>query len=44
VPDILKSGVVAPNDCSKRTAQAKPGEFVVFVRRINWREQMQQDY
>ena len=44
VSDILKSGVVAPNDCSKRTAQAKPGEFVVFVRRVNWREQMQQDY
>jgi hypothetical protein len=44
VTDILKSGVVAPNDCSRRTAQAKPGEFVVFVRKVNWREQMQQDY
>jgi hypothetical protein len=44
ISDILKSGVVAPNDCSRRTVQAKPGEFVFFVRRVNWREQMQQDY
>jgi hypothetical protein len=44
ISDILRSGIVAPNECSKRTAQAKPGEFVVFVRRVNWREQMQQDF
>jgi len=44
ISDILRSGVVAPNDCSRRTAQAKPGEFVFFVRRVNWREQMQQDF
>jgi hypothetical protein len=37
--DILASGVAAPNECSKHTAVAKPGEFVFFVRQRNWREQ-----
>jgi len=41
VSDILTSGVAAPNGCSKRTALAKPGEFVFFVRKQNWREQTQ---
>jgi hypothetical protein len=41
VSDILTSGVAAPNGCSKRTALAKPGEFVFFVRKQNWREQAQ---
>ena len=41
VSDILTSGVVAPNGCSKQTALAKPGEFVFFVRKQNWREQAQ---
>jgi hypothetical protein len=38
VSDILTSGVVASNGCSKRTAAAKPGEFVFFVRERNWKE------
>ena len=41
VSDILTSGVAAPNGCSKQTALAKPGEFVFFVRKQNWREQAQ---
>jgi len=44
VSEILKSGVAAPNGCSKRTASAKPGEFLFFVRRVNWREKMDQDF
>lgn len=40
VSEILSSGVVAPNGCSKRTAVAKPGDFVFFVRRRNWHEEM----
>jgi hypothetical protein len=44
VSEILTSGMVAPNGCSKRTAVAKPGEFVFFVRPNNWREVMKQDY
>jgi len=40
VSEILTSGVVAPNGCSKHTAVAKPGQFVFFVRRRNWQEQI----
>src|SRR5208337_5630169 len=43
VSDILTTGIVAPTGCSQRTAVAKPGEFVFFVRRRNWVEQMKQD-
>ena len=39
ISEILASGVVAPNECSKHTAVAKPGEFVFFVRQRNWKEQ-----
>jgi hypothetical protein len=38
ISEILTSGVVATNHCSKRTAVAKPGEFVFFVRERNWKE------
>ena len=41
ISEILASGVVAPNECSKHTAVAKPGEFVFFVRQRNWKEQYQ---
>jgi hypothetical protein len=37
--DILALGVAAPNECSKHTAVAKPGELVFFVRQRNWKEQ-----
>lgn len=39
ISEILATGVAAPNDCSKHTAVAKPGELVFFVRQRNWREQ-----
>jgi hypothetical protein len=39
ISQILKSGVVAPNECSQTHYTAKPGEFVFFVRKPNWREQ-----
>jgi hypothetical protein len=40
VSQILSSGVVAPNSCSKLKEIAKPGEFVFFVRKVNWREKL----
>jgi hypothetical protein len=43
VSDILTTGVAAPNGCGKRKAVAKPGEFVFFVRKESWREQMKDD-
>jgi hypothetical protein len=42
VSDILTVGVVAPNGCGRPKAAAKPGEFVFYVRRQNWREQMKE--
>jgi hypothetical protein len=47
IPEILKAGVAAPNKCNKgRDAAksgvaAKPGEFVFFARKRNWRESSQ---
>ncbi len=38
IADILKTGVVAPNECSKTHYTAKPGEFVFFVRKRDWRD------
>lgn len=39
IAEILKTGIVAPNQCSKLKDIAKPGEFVLFVRKLNFREQ-----
>ena len=50
VSEILASGVVAHNGCEKPTATAKlklfarPGEFIFFVRKLNWREKIKEDY
>lgn len=38
VPAIVASGLVAKNDCSRRTGAAKPGELVIFVRPPTWWE------
>ena len=40
VADILSTGVEPNNHCSKRFAQAKPGEIIFFVRRPNWHERL----
>ncbi len=39
VSAILQTGVVARNECGKTNYTAKPGEFIFFVRKRNWREQ-----
>ena len=38
ISEILGKGLVAPNECSQTHYTAKPGEFVFFVRKLNWRE------
>ena len=49
IAEILSLGVAAPNSCvkpaeaAKLKPAAKPGEFVFFVRKQNWREQMRED-
>ncbi len=48
VGDILTDGLVIPNDCVKPKDAAKvkvdpkPGEFVLFVRKRNWKEEAMQ--
>ena len=45
IDDILASGIAIPNDCvrpkdaDKVKADLKPGKFVLFVRKHNWKEQ-----
>jgi len=39
ISDILKAGVVAPNECSNTHYTANPGELVFFVRKRGWRDQ-----
>lgn len=36
VSTIVASGFVAKNNCSRRTATAKPGELVIFIRPATW--------
>jgi len=38
VSTIVASGLVAHNNCSRRTATAKPGELIIFVRPATWWE------
>lgn len=40
VAQILETGILAPNLCSQRTTSAKPGEFVLFVRKMTFWEGM----
>jgi hypothetical protein len=37
---IMQAGAVAPNECSKTEYTAKPGEFIFFVRKRDWRDSM----
>jgi len=45
VKDILSEGLVIPNDCvkgkdaGKVKTDPKPGELVLYVRKLNWKEQ-----
>jgi len=43
VSDLVKFGVAAANGCGKHRASALAGELVFFVRKQNWKEEMQ-DY
>jgi len=45
VTDIVTSGLAIPNECikpkdaGKVSRDVKPGEFVLFVRKRNWKEE-----
>jgi hypothetical protein len=38
VSTVVVSGLVAKNSCGKKTAAAKPGELVIFLRHSTWWE------
>ena len=43
IPEILAKGVIAPNECfngkyERPRIEAKPGEFLFYVRSRNWRD------
>lgn len=40
--DLLQSGVVTANACGKATASPDPGEVVLFVRPLTFREKLKQ--
>jgi len=40
--ELLLQGIVWANTCGKTTASPKPGELVIFVRPLNWREMWKQ--
>ena len=49
VADVLTTGIIAPNGCGKPSAAklklaARPGEFIFFVRRHSFREDMKNEY
>jgi len=39
---ILQHGYVSPNACGKTKALQKPGEVILFVRPLTWRERLKQ--
>jgi hypothetical protein len=39
---LMHQGIVMPNTCGKATASPKPGEVIIFVRPLNWREKLKQ--
>jgi hypothetical protein len=38
IADILKTGMVTPNECGKTRTSAKPGEFIFYARKRDWRD------
>ena len=41
-PQIVQNGYVSPNTCGKATASPKPGQVILFVRPLTWREKLKQ--
>jgi len=42
VADILKTGIVAPNECSKTSYKPQPGQFTFFARKRSWHDSLDQ--
>jgi hypothetical protein len=37
---VLQKGITTANTCGRPRAVAKPGEVIIFVRPLNWRERL----
>jgi hypothetical protein len=42
VSTILSTGFVAPDECAKTAFKPKPGEFLFFVRKRSWHDNLEQ--
>ncbi|HVN93117.1 MAG TPA: hypothetical protein VMT38_05450 [Terracidiphilus sp.] len=41
IATVVNSGIVAPNECAKTSFKAKPGEFIFFVRKRSWHDNLE---
>jgi hypothetical protein len=42
IATILSTGIVAPDECAKTAFKPKPGEFLFFVRKRGWHDNLEQ--
>ena len=42
ITTILHAGIVAPDECARPAFKAKPGEFIFFVRKRAWNDNLEQ--
>ena len=42
IATILSTGIVAPDECAKTDFKPKPGEFLFFVRKRSWHDNLEQ--
>lgn len=40
--EVLSRGYVSPNTCGKSTDSPRPGQVILFVRPLTWREKLKQ--
>jgi hypothetical protein len=41
IATILKAGTVAPDECARAAFKVKPGEFIFFVRKRAWNDNLE---
>jgi hypothetical protein len=41
IATILNTGIVAPDECARASFKAKPGEFIFFVRKRAWNDNLE---
>ncbi|MGB8031298.1 MAG: hypothetical protein WCF30_16730 [Terracidiphilus sp.] len=41
IATILSTGIAAPDECARTDFKAKPGEFLFFVRKRSWHDQLE---